>query len=81
MLWELVMLIVVIGIIALIFMLLKNVFILVINSLVGFFSLYAVQAWVLPALKINFWSVVITAIGGIIGFIVVVGAHLLGWAF
>jgi len=81
MLWELLMLLVVISIIIVIFMVLKNVFILILNSVIGFFALYAVQAWVMPSLEINFWSVMITAIGGIIGFIVVVGSHLLGWAF
>ena len=81
MLWELLMLLVVICIVILVFIVLKNVLMLIVNSIIGFFALYAVQAWVIPDLQINFWSVIITAIGGLIGLIVVVGSHLLGWAF
>ena len=59
----------------------KYAFVLGINSIIGFFALYAVKAWLLPSLVINFWSVIVVAIFGIIGFIVVLVLHLLGAAF
>jgi hypothetical protein len=53
---------------------------LLINSAIGFFALFFASIF-LPALKINFWSVIITAIGGIFGFVAVITLHLLGIFF
>lgn len=60
--------------------LLRKILVLVVNSVIGFFALFAAKL-VLPDLVINVWSVLITAIGGILGFIIVLALHLLGVAF
>lgn len=60
---------------------LKHAIALAINSVIGFFALYAVQAYALPNLVINFWSVILVAILGLLGLIVVLILHLAGWAF
>lgn len=59
----------------------KKLVTIAINSVIGFFALFFVEFFFLPALEINFWSVIITAVGGIFGFIAVVLMHLLGIAF
>jgi len=59
----------------------KRALFLAINSVIGFFALYAVQAWWLKDLVINFWSVILTAILGLLGLITVVVLHLIGLAF
>jgi hypothetical protein len=51
-----------------------------INAVIGFFALYAVQL-VVPTLVINLWSIAFVAIGGIIGFALVLLFHWLGWFF
>ena len=58
----------------------KKLVALAINSVIGFFALFAAKI-LLPALEINTWSVLITAIGGIIGFLAVLVMHLTGIAF
>ena len=60
---------------------LKYGIILALNSVIGFFALYAIQAWLRPSLVINWVSVLITAIFGIFGFLFVLIVHFLGWAF
>jgi len=60
---------------------LKHAVMLAINSVIGFFALYAVQAFLIPTLVISFWSVLFVAIGGLIGLILVLLLHALGWAF
>jgi len=80
--WQgLLALIIVALIILLILKIVKKVFILIINSIIGIFALIGFNTLFHANIVINFWSVIITAIGGIIGFIVVVGMHYLGWAF
>lgn len=64
----------------LIWWLFKRAIALVINSVIGFFALFFASVF-LPSLAINFWSVIIVAIGGIFGFIAVLALHLLGIAF
>ena len=59
---------------------LKRVLILIVNSIIGFFALFAASL-LLPQLAINLWSVLIIAIGGIIGFIAVILLHVIGVAF
>ncbi len=60
---------------------LKHAIALALNSVIGFFALYAIQAFFLPSLAINAWSVGIVALTGIIGFVVVLLLHAIGWAF
>ena len=81
MLRELLALIVVILIIILLFRIIKKFFIFIISSVIGMFALFGFNYLFYADVAVNFWSVIITAIGGIIGFIIVVGMHYLGWAF
>lgn len=60
---------------------LKHALLLAMNSVIGFFALYAVKAWLLPGLIINFWSVILVALLGLAGFILVLILHLFGWFF
>lgn len=78
---ELLILIIVVLIILLVFNLVKKVFIFIINSIIGIFALIGFNTLFHANITINFWSVIITAIGGLVGFVVVVGCHYLGWAF
>lgn len=81
MVWfELSTLIIVILIVAVLFWLFKKGIALVINSIIGFFALFFASIF-LPNLQIGFWSIIITAIGGIFGFLAVITLHLLGIAF
>ncbi len=59
---------------------LKRALLLSLNSVVGFFALYAVRAWLLDGLVINLWSVLLTALFGIFGFLLVIALHLLNLA-
>ncbi len=60
---------------------LKHAVALAVNSLIGFFALYALRTWLLPSLLINVWSVLIVAVFGIFGLVVVVLSHILGVLF
>lgn len=71
------LLVAVIIFVILVAMLMKKFMILAVNSVIGFFALVAASL-VLPSLKISIWSVLITAIGGIIGFAAVIILHLFG---
>lgn len=51
---------------------------LAINSVIGFFALHAVKEFFLSELIINIWSVLFVAIGGIIGFGIVLAMHGIG---
>lgn len=78
---ELLALIVVVIIVLLLFRIIKKLFIFIISSVIGMFALFGFNYLFYADVAINFWSIIITAIGGIIGFAVVVGMHYLGWAF
>jgi hypothetical protein len=71
----------IIGVIFAVFFI-KRMFIFLINSIIG---LLALMGWniLFPgvAVTINLWSVLLVALFGIVGLIVVVGLHLLGIAF
>ena len=60
---------------------LKHAIALAINSVIGFLALYAVQAFLLPSLVINAWSVALVAVLGLIGLLLVLFLHGIGWAF
>lgn len=53
---------------------------LILNSIIGFFALFFTKIF-LPDVVINAWSVLITAIGGVPGYLIVIIFHLLGIAF
>lgn len=76
-----------IGIVAIVFivaLLMKGINIaiaLALNSVIGFFALYAVQLFLLQNLVINIWSIAVVAILGLPGFILVLLLHGLGLFF
>ena len=72
-----VVILIVIFLIALFVWGLKYAILYAINSVIGFFALYAIQAFVWQDLVINFWSVALVAVGGIFGFALVLLFHLL----
>jgi len=77
-------LLVVLGIAALLFIIaffiwgIKLAFMIALNSLVGFFALYAIQAFLIPSILINWWSVLLVALLGIFGFAAVLILHAFG---
>jgi hypothetical protein len=81
MIWPLIALVAVIVIVILIYLVLRNVILLAINSVIGFFALVGFNYVFGTDVQINIWSVLITVIGGVIGFAIVVISHFLGWAF
>ncbi len=54
---------------------------LLLNSLIGFFALWVTKVFVLNGLVINIWSVLLTAVFGIVGYIIVLVLHILGILF
>ncbi len=76
-----------VGIVALIFiftLLMKGLNLaitLALNSAIGFFALYAIQLFWLQNLLINIWSVAIVATLGLVGFIIVLILHGVGYLF
>lgn len=72
--------VVVMIVVAIVFLLwgLKKALGLLLNSLIGFFALWVTQKLILPDLIINIWSVLITAVFGIVGYISVIILHFLG---
>lgn len=78
--WEFIVLAAVIVLVLVAIFVFKRLITLAINSAIGFFALFAAKIF-LPELVINWVSVLITAIGGIIGFIAVLIMHLTGIAF
>jgi hypothetical protein len=73
--------IVVACIIFFLFIFVKKIFLFIINSIVGIFALIGFNVVFHAGIEINLWSVLITAIGGVIGFVIVLGCHYLGWVF
>ena len=59
----------------------KRIFILAINTVIGIFALIGYNTLFNAGIEINFWSAIITAIGGIFGFIIVLIAHYSHIAF
>ncbi|MBU1202275.1 MAG: pro-sigmaK processing inhibitor BofA family protein [Nanoarchaeota archaeon] len=59
----------------------KKIIVFVINSVVGFLALFGFNAMFDVAIKINLWSILITGVGGSIGFVVILILHFLGLAF
>jgi hypothetical protein len=68
-------------VVVLVFLIFKNIVMLIINSVIGLFALFGVNVLFDLGIKVNIWSVLITAIGGIIGLAVVLILHFLHVAF
>ena len=78
---QIITLIIVILAVLVFFHFVKNLFVLAINSVIGFFALFGINLFLSNPIPINFWSVIIVAIGGIFGLIIELILHFLGWAF
>jgi len=68
-------------IVIVLFFLVKKVIILVLNSVIGIFALIGWNVLFDSNVHIEFWSVIITAIGGIFGFAFVLAMHYLKLGF
>lgn len=78
---QIITLIIVIVLVVLLFSFVKNIFFLIINSVIGFFALYGINFFLSDPIPINFWSVIIVAVGGVFGLVIELILHFLGWAF
>jgi hypothetical protein len=81
MLTGLITIIVVACIILFLFIFVKRVILFIINSIVGLLALIGFNVVFHAGIQVNIWSILITGIGGVIGFLIVLGMHFLGWAF
>ncbi len=77
----LVTIIVVACIILFLFIFVKRIILFIVNSIVGLLALIGFNVLFNAGIGINIWSILITGIGGVIGFLIVLGMHYLGWAF
>lgn len=59
----------------------KKSLVLAMNSVIGFFALYAVNIFINSEKLITIWSVLLTAIFGIFGFVAILILHFIGIAF
>ena len=59
----------------------KHALALALNSVIGYFALYAVQVYAPDTLVLHTWSVLLVAFFGIMGFALVLFLHGIGWAF
>lgn len=59
----------------------KKIVVLIFNSIIGLLALFGFNSIFSPDITINVWSVLITAIGGAIGFIVLVVLHYFKFLF
>ncbi|MEW6749055.1 MAG: pro-sigmaK processing inhibitor BofA family protein [Candidatus Micrarchaeota archaeon] len=60
---------------------LNNPLLLIANSILGFVALVLLNAVFGLGIAINFWSLVVIALGGVGGLVIVVVLHLLGLGF
>lgn len=60
---------------------LKDPLLMVANSIIGFIALVLLNAVFNLGIAINLWSIIIVALGGIGGVILIVLLHLLGLGF
>ena len=78
---ELLALLLIAILVILLFKIFKKIIIFIFNAIIGLLALFAFNFVTGAHVVINFWSVVIVAIGGLIGFIVVILLYLLRVAF
>lgn len=72
---------VVVLVVVLILIFSRRIFLLVVNSIIGLFALIGFNQVFNTTIEINIWSLLITGIGGTLGFAIVVILHFLGLAF
>lgn len=78
---EILGLILAIIIVIVLFRVARNIPALIGNAVIGVIILVILNLFVSPPVVINIWSILISAIGGIAGVIIVVVLHFLGIAF
>jgi inhibitor of the pro-sigma K processing machinery len=78
---EILGLILAIIILVVLFRVVKNIGALIVNAVIGVVLLWILNLFLSPPVVINIWSVLISAIGGILGVIIVLLLHFLGIAF
>ena len=78
---EIVGLILAIIVVAVLFKVFRNIVGLIVNAVIGVVILWILNLFLSPPVAINIWSVLISAIGGIAGVIIVLALHFLGIAF
>ncbi len=81
MIWEILGLILAIIVVAVLFKVFRNIVGLVVNAVIGVVILWLLNLLLTPPVAINIWSILISAIGGIAGVIIVIVLHFLGIAF
>jgi len=81
MIGEIVGLILAIIVAVVLFKVLKSLPGLIVNAVIGVVILWILNLFLSPPVAINIWSVLISAIGGLPGVIIVVALHFLGIAF
>ena len=78
---EFITFVIIVFIIMLLFMFFKKIIYLIINSIIGLLALLGFNAVFNADVIINVWSLLITAIGGTIGFVIVILLHYFQVAF
>lgn len=78
---EILALLLAIVILVVLFRVVKNIGALIVNAVIGVILLVGLNFFLSPPVVINFWSILISAIGGILGVILVLILHFLGIAF
>lgn len=78
---EIIGLILAIIILVVLFRVVKNIPALIGNAVLGIIILVVLNLFLSPPVVINIWSILISAIGGIAGVIIVLVLHFLGIAF
>lgn len=78
---EIIGLILAIIILVVLFRVVKNIPALIGNAILGIIILVVLNLFLSPPVVINIWSILISAIGGIAGVIIVLVLHFLGIAF
>lgn len=81
MIGEIVGLILAIIIVVLLFRVARSIPALIGNAVLGIIILVVLNLFLSPPVVINLWSILISAIGGLAGVIIVVVLHFLGIAF
>lgn len=81
MIGEIVGLVLAVVVAILLYKVLKGLAGLVVNAVMGVIVLWLLDLFLLPPITINLWSVLIAAIGGLPGVLIVIVLHFLGIAF
>ena len=81
MIGEIVGLVLAIVVAVLLYKVLKGATGLLVNAVIGVVVLWLLDIFISPPVTINLWSVLIAAIGGLPGVLIVIVLHFLGIAF